>query len=93
MQKIQLLELSIEEFQDIIKEAVEEKFNEAIEKFNKKEEVEFITRKETAKLLSISLPTLNFWSKRNIVISYRIGTRVLYKKHEIEKALKKIYSD
>ena len=43
----------------------------------------FLSRKQTAKLLHISLPTLNEWTKDGTLTSYRIGTRVLYKNEEV----------
>jgi len=45
---------------------------------------------QVAKLLRISLPTLNEWSKQGIVQSYRIGSRILYKKEEIETSIKEV---
>lgn len=51
---------------------------------------EFISRKEAAKMLKVSLPTLGEWSKIGIVKSYRIATRVRYKRKEVEKALKAV---
>lgn len=51
---------------------------------------EYITRKEAAKLLKISLPTLSEWSKSGIVKSYRIATRVRYKRKDVELALKAV---
>jgi len=47
----------------------------------------FLTRKETAKRLSISLPTLNDWTKSGKIIGYRIASRIRYKEDEIEAAL------
>ena len=48
------------------------------------------TRKETAKMLNISLPTLNEYTKKRILTGYRVGVRVLYKQSEIESALVKM---
>lgn len=53
-------------------------------------EEEYKTRKETAKMLSISLPTLNQYTRKNILIGYRVGSRVLYKQSEIDLALSKM---
>ena len=50
----------------------------------------FRTRKETAEMLNISLPTLNQYTKKRILTGYRVGARVLYKQSEIELALKQI---
>ena len=48
------------------------------------------TRKETAKMLKITLPTLNEYTKKRILTGYRVGVRVLYKQSEIESALVKM---
>ncbi len=48
------------------------------------------TRKETAEILNISLPTLNHYTKKRILTGYRVGVRVLYKQSEIESALSQI---
>ena len=53
-------------------------------------ETEFITRQETAQILGISLPTLNEWTKQNIIPGYRIASRVRYKRAEILDAVTKI---
>ena len=53
---------------------------------------ELLTRKEAAKLLSISLPTLLDFTKSGKIIGYRIGTRVRYKRSELEQSLKQIQS-
>lgn len=51
-----------------------------------------ITRQETAKILGISLPTLNAYSKEGKIQSYRIGTRIRYKQSEVLESLTKIQS-
>ena len=45
------------------------------------------SRKETARILSISLPTLHHFTKEGIIRAFRIGNRVLYKQQDIENAL------
>ena len=57
---------------------------------NADEAIEYITRKETAKLLNISLVTLSSWTKRSILKSYKIGSRVLYKKSEVIESLREV---
>jgi excisionase family DNA binding protein len=49
---------------------------------------EFISRREAAKILKVSLPTLGEWSKAGIIKSYRIATRVRYKRKEVMQALR-----
>ena len=48
----------------------------------------YSTRKETAKQLKVSLPTLNEYTKRNLITGYRFGVRVMYKQSDIEASLK-----
>jgi excisionase family DNA binding protein len=47
----------------------------------------YLTRTEAAKLLQISLPTLNDYTKRGIISSYKIGSNVRYKPSDLEQAL------
>ncbi len=49
-----------------------------------------LTRKETAKLLGVSLVTLHNWTKNGIVKAYRIGNQVRYKESEILQSLNQI---
>lgn len=86
MKKI-IFEFSEEEFQEKIIRAVEM----AMEKYShSKEDIEYLTRKETAKRLHISLPTLNDYTKKGVIKGYRINGRVLYKMNEIDEALKSV---
>lgn len=51
-----------------------------------------ITRDETAKLLGVSLVTLHNWVKANILIAYRVGNKVRFKKNEVLASLQQINS-
>jgi excisionase family DNA binding protein len=51
---------------------------------------ELITRKETAQILGISLPTLNSWTSTGIIPAQRIGTRVRYNRANVYASLKDI---
>jgi excisionase family DNA binding protein len=53
---------------------------------------DLLTRKQAANLLGVSLPTLNEWSKKGLIIGYRIATRVRYKRSDIEKSLLLMHS-
>lgn len=52
----------------------------------------FLTRKETAQLFGVSLPTLDEWVKSGIVKAYRIGAHIRFKLTEVESSLKEIKS-
>lgn len=54
-----------------------------------KEDTELLTRKKVAELLGITLPTLHNWTKKGVLKSYRLGTRLRYKKSEVMEALRK----
>jgi hypothetical protein len=49
---------------------------------------DLITRKETASLLGITLPTLRTWSLDGRLKAYYINTRVRYKRGEVLQSLK-----
>jgi excisionase family DNA binding protein len=51
---------------------------------------EYLTRGETAKLLSITLPTIDSWIKSGRLTGYRLGRKVRLKANEVDAALAKI---
>ncbi len=75
-----------------IKKVVEEVLENKLKNLNppEKEGLKLLSRKDTAKLLCISLPTLHDWTKTGIVKAHRIGNRILYKLDEVNEALKAI---
>tara|TARA_R110002050_G_scaffold299775_1_gene466354 strand:- start:16581 stop:16847 length:267 start_codon:yes stop_codon:yes gene_type:complete len=64
-----------------IKEYLDEKFPDT------KGKDELLTRKQVAKLLEISLPTLRNYVKRGLIPEKRVGARVLYSKKELLASL------
>lgn len=60
----------------------------------KKQELqsEYITRAEVSKLLKITLPTLHDWTKQGWLKAYKIGSRVLYKREEVQQSVEKLSS-
>jgi excisionase family DNA binding protein len=48
---------------------------------------EFMTRKETAEKLRITLPTLHSWTKDGLLNCYKLGGRVLYSTEEVYNSL------
>ncbi|TZF83249.1 helix-turn-helix domain-containing protein [Pedobacter sp. BS3] len=51
---------------------------------------QILTRKETAELLNISLPTLHDYTKQGIIQAYRLGYKVRYKREDVLQALNAI---
>lgn len=85
MNSIILQNVSPEDLKQIISDVVQEKLNQF--QPHQKNEIKYLTRKEVAALLKISLPTLNEYTKTGKLKGYRIRGRVLYKADEIEKSL------
>jgi len=84
METIQINNLEVNELQSLIEDSVK-KVLDAIQP--KQPETELITRQQTAEILGITLVTLNTWSKLGKIPSYRIGTRVRYKRSEVLDSL------
>jgi excisionase family DNA binding protein len=89
MTQIYLEGITLHDLNETLLKGVDEKLANLIRK-SEVEEQEYLTRKELAKKLSISLPTLHDWVKKNILRAYRIGNRVYFKKSEIDSSLKPI---
>lgn len=79
--------ISAEDFKDEIIKEIIIALKDTILPIQELNEDKLLTRKETAKMLSVSLVTLCDWEKKNIIQSYRIGNLVRYKKSDIIKAL------
>ena len=77
-----------ESFKSIVKNEVEQIIKSL--PTNQEPAPELITRKETAHILGISLPTLNEWTKNGTLPAQRIGTRVRYQRANVYASLKDI---
>lgn len=86
MTKVTLNTFEFSDFENAIDKALERAFKEFVNP-PKKGDSNLKSRKETAKILSISLPTLHTFTKEGIIQAYRIGNRVLYKQEDIDNAL------
>ena len=87
MENVILSPISIGELKTVISESVESEFKKQISLNKQPEPQELITRKETAKILGVSLVTLNEWQKSGRVPAYRINTRVRFKRDEVLNCL------
>lgn len=70
---------------DIIVDRVSERILSATDR----KEPKFYTRKETAELLHITLPTLARLTKDGFITSKHVGNRILYEANAIDEAVKK----
>lgn len=90
MEQIILHSISADEFNnrfDKLEKQIELAFNLKTNSSSTDGEQRYLSRKEVGLILKISLPTLNTWTKEGKLQSYRIGTRILYKPDEVNKAL------
>jgi len=69
---------------------VENKLNEFERNFQPKEPTTWLTKKEVSAILSISIVTIDDWSKKGILNPYRIGNRIRFKRIEVENSLTNI---
>ena len=81
-----LLPISIEELEDTIRKVITDSLRENQMAVPSKSDDDYLTRMETAKLLRVTLPTLADWTKRGILKSYRMGTRIRYKRSEVNES-------
>ena len=93
MKDVLLSPVPLHELEATIAKVVEEKLNavfSANTSARKTKSKKYLTRKEVAERLHISLPTLNKLTKDETLKGYRIGGRVLYKLSEVEASLVEI---
>ncbi len=55
-----------------------------------KKPTEYLTRNEVADLLKVNLSTIHNYTKQSKLIAYGIGSRVYYKRKEVENAIIKL---
>ncbi len=72
----------------IIDEIVD-RVSERVLSITAKKEPKFYTRKEAAEILHVTLPTLARITKDGLLISKRVGSRILYEADAIDEAVKK----
>jgi len=89
MGTVQLIEVSPTELANLINEGLKTHIEHLSKTFIKphQEEKEFLTRKETAKFLQISLVCLHDWMKKGIVTPYKLGNRTYFKHSQIVESL------
>src|SRR5687767_3294705 len=88
MQNLILTQFPLEQLKSEISEAVKREVAPLFQAVNAvKPETELLTRKQAAKLLCVSLPTMLDWTKTGKITGYRIGSRIRYKRAELESSL------
>lgn len=89
MKDIILHSTTKEELAELMREVVQSELA-SLKPHQENNSTTFYTRKDVAKMLNISLPTLSEWTKDGTITAHRIGSRVRYKHEDIQQALKEI---
>lgn len=89
---ILLHEISPEDLQQMIRQAVREEINAFLLelKVQKDDADLLLSRAEACELLKVSLTTLWNWTKSNKVTAYSMGNRIFYKKKELLESLTRL---
>lgn len=85
----QLENISASDLTRTILDGVEQKINALEQRLNSKEPPEFLDRKQVAKLLGISLVTVHDWSKKGVLLPFKIGHKIRYKREDIIATLER----
>lgn len=85
MHQLQLIGLNLNEFLGHISKMMDDKLANLGKPENS--QPEYLSRKEVAKLLDISLPTLNQWTKDGLLPFTKKGNRVYYNREDITLAM------
>lgn len=85
---VQLITLTTDDLKNIIIESVSQALNgpETAPAGTQPEQPEYLTRKQTADKLHISLGTLDTYTKLGILSAVKIGHRVLYRTEDLNEA-------
>ena len=81
-----LIQASLSDIEAVVRKVLDDRLNDLIPQ-RKEDTPLYLTRDEAAKMLRITLPTLNDWTKLGRIPVQRIGRRVLYALCDIENAL------
>lgn len=87
--KIQLIELTPEEFKSEILIEIRSELQDLYQKMKAQEETKWLSRQETADKLGVSFVTLHKWNYKGILHAHKMGGKVLYKLSDVEEKLSK----
>jgi len=87
MESQPLFTLSIHEAKSFIKDWVNQCLQENKPETPVNNLPKYYSRKEVAKMLGLSLPTLDSYTSQGLIKSGRIGNRILYSEEDIQNAL------
>ena len=84
---IQLINITQEQLQTEILKGVKIQFEELKKSFQPIEPTEYLSRLDVSKLLRCDLSTVHNWTKKGLLVAFSIGSRVYYKRAQVENAI------
>lgn len=90
MENIILHSTPISDLKLIIGEVIREQLQTVIPKLPTEKPLYYLTRKEVAEKLRITLVTADKYTKAGILQSYRIGGQIRYKANEIDRSFEAV---
>ena len=87
---VQFVQYTPEQLESAIIRGVKVQLDDLKKHLQPKEPTKYLTRNEVAKMLSVDLSTVHNYTKRKILQSYQIGSRVYYKRDEVENSIVKL---
>ena len=88
IKSLQFISVTPEQLQDAIVSGVKVEIDQLKKEFQPKIPTEYLTRNEVKQLLNVDLSTIHNWTKKGKLRAYGIGSRVYYKRKEIEQSIK-----
>jgi excisionase family DNA binding protein len=82
-----LVQLNQSELETLLGDIVKRELSKALQPTAPTPKANLLTRKQTAKLLGISLPTLSDYTNKGKLRSYRLGGSIRYKESEVLASL------
>ncbi|MBD5282880.1 MAG: helix-turn-helix domain-containing protein [Bacteroides sp.] len=83
------IQLSAADLREVIKTMYEEERERVKEAIEAHRELPTLTRKQTAKMLGVTLSTLWQWAKSGYLVPVKVGSKVMYRPTDVEAMLTK----
>jgi excisionase family DNA binding protein len=87
---ILLHNITPDKFKEELIFSLKEVIQELIIELKEEKPIEYLTRKQVAEILKISIVTISDWNNKGILKPYRIGNLIRYKSNELQEALTRI---
>ncbi len=92
MEQIRVLQITPDELEALINNSVKNSVENSVKSVvkeikNDNKSTEYMTRKDVCDMLHINLATLHRYTKAGKLKSYGIGSRVLYRRDEVESVI------